>query len=91
MSRIAIIGGHGKIAMHLAEILTGGGHEVSSLFRNPNQSNDIEATGATPVVNTVTREDVAQVAALVLEKPETAGKFIQFNNGDTPIKEEVGS
>lgn len=213
MSRIAIIGGHGKIAMQLAEILTGGGHEVSSLFRNPDQSSDIEATGATPVVadiehlstdeiaglikghdavvwsagaggsgaeatyavdrdaairsmeaakqagvdryvmvsfigskkdhsipesdglfdyaqakaaaddylrgtdlswtilgpgmltgdrgtgrievapepavNKVTREDVARVAALVLEKPGTARKFIQFNNGDTPVKEAI--
>ncbi|WP_026536014.1 SDR family oxidoreductase [Arthrobacter sp. H14] len=215
MSRIAIIGGHGKVAMHLAEILTGGGHQVSSLFRNPDHSSDVEATGATPVVadlqqlsteeiagkikghdavvwsagaggsgadatyavdrdaairsmdaakragvdryvmvsfigsrkdhdipesdglfdyaqakaaaddylrgtdlswtilgpgmltedegtgrievapepagNKVSREDVARVAALVLEKPETAGKFIPFNNGETPIQDAIDS
>lgn len=215
MSRIAIIGGHGKVAMHLAELLTSGGHQVSSLFRNPDHSSDVEATGATPVIadveqlstdeiagrikghdavvwsagaggsgadatyavdrdaairsmdaakqagvdryvmvsfigsrndhsipendglfdyaqakaaaddylrgtglswtilgpgmltedqatgrieaaqepaeNKVTREDVARVAALVLEKPATAGKFIPFNNGDTPIKEAIAA
>ncbi|OZG29693.1 NAD-dependent dehydratase [Williamsia sp. 1138] len=50
MSRVAIIGGHGKIALQLAKILTGEGHEVSSLIRNPDQADDIKATGATPVI-----------------------------------------
>lgn len=50
MSRVAIIGGHGKIALKLAKKLTGEGHQVSSLIRNPDQSDDIKATGATPVI-----------------------------------------
>ncbi len=50
MSRVAIIGGHGKVALHLTKILTGQGHEVSSLFRNPDHSGDVEQAGATPVV-----------------------------------------
>lgn len=33
----------------------------------------------------VTRADVAGVAAAVLERPNTIGAFLQFNNGDTPI------
>ncbi len=50
MSRIAIIGGHGKVALELARILTSTGHQVSSFFRNPDHAADVSATGATPVV-----------------------------------------
>ncbi len=50
MSRIAIIGGHGQIAMHLSRILTSEGHEVSALFRNPDHATDVKQTGAKPVV-----------------------------------------
>ncbi|WP_026819464.1 SDR family oxidoreductase [Arthrobacter castelli] len=214
MSTIAIIGGHGKVAMHLARMLSDGGHQVSSLFRNPDHRSDVESTGATPVVadvehlstdeiaeliaghdavvwsagagasggtaatyavdrdaairsmdaaqnagvrryvmvsfigsrndhgipesealfdyaeakaaaddylrgtylewtilgpgmltedvgnglieaapepadNKISREDVARVAAFVLDKPETAGRFIAFNNGDTPIEDAI--
>src|SRR5690606_7782397 len=37
----------------------------------------------------VTRADVAAVVAAVLERPETAGRTIEFNNGDTPIAEAL--
>ncbi|MGZ8178950.1 SDR family oxidoreductase [Williamsia sp. SKLECPSW1] len=50
MSRIAIIGGHGKIAMQAATLLTGDGHQVSSVIRDPDQSEEITTTGATPIV-----------------------------------------
>ena len=50
MSRIAVIGGHGKVALHLSRILSGRGHQVSSLIRNPDHRADVEATGAVPVV-----------------------------------------
>ncbi|GAA2053121.1 SDR family oxidoreductase [Williamsia deligens] len=50
MSRIAIIGGHGKIALQAAQLLTDAGHQVSSVIRNPDQSDDITARGATPIV-----------------------------------------
>ena len=214
MSRIAIIGGHGQIAMHLSRILTSEGHEVTALFRNPEHATEVKQTGAKPVVadvehlttetiashikghdavvwsagagggnsartyavdrdaairsmdaakhagvnryvivsyhgarldhgvaeddgffayaeakaaaddylkkthldwtvlgpsrlttepatgniaigdggkSEVTREDVALVAAAVLELPTTVGKFIEFNNGDTPIKEALSN
>lgn len=39
----------------------------------------------------VTRDDVAQVAAEVLARPETIGKIINFNNGPTPIAEALGT
>jgi len=64
MSNIAIIGGHGKVALHLARILTDGSHTVGSLIRNPKQGADITAVGSTPViadVENLTTEQVAQV------------------------------
>ncbi|MGF9662235.1 SDR family oxidoreductase [Arthrobacter crystallopoietes] len=212
MPRIAIIGGHGKVALHLARILAAQGHEVSSLIRKPEDRADVEATGASAVLadvehltteelsealrghdavvwsagagggnpartyavdrdaairsmdaaaqagvgryvmvsyftsgtdhvpednpfrpyaeakaaadeylrgtsldwtilgpgrltlepgtgrievgeaaekGDVSREDVARVAAAVLERPETAGRFIAFNNGSTPIEDAL--
>jgi uncharacterized protein YbjT (DUF2867 family) len=50
MSRIVVIGGHGKVALHLARILTEGGDQVTSVFRNPDHTGDVAATGAHPVV-----------------------------------------
>jgi len=64
MSNIAIIGGHGKVALHLARILTDGSHTVGSLIRNPQQRADITAVGSTPViadVENLTTEQIAQV------------------------------
>ncbi|TYC97930.1 SDR family oxidoreductase [Arthrobacter echini] len=64
MSRVAIIGGHGKVALHLTKILTGQGHQVSSLFRNPDHSPEVEQAGATPVVADLaelSKEQMAEV------------------------------
>lgn len=66
MSRIAIIGGHGKIALQAAKLLTGDGHEVSSVIRDPEQSDDITAQGATPIVLDVEKastEDIVEKLA----------------------------
>lgn len=63
MSRIAIIGGHGKIALQAAKLLTGDGHQVSSVIRDPDQSDDITAHGATPIVLDVEKastEDIVE-------------------------------
>lgn len=51
--RIMIIGGHGKIALLAAPLLVRGGHEVTSVVRNPDHVADVEATGATAVVSDV--------------------------------------
>ncbi|WKR20319.1 SDR family oxidoreductase [Actinomyces israelii] len=53
MSRIAIIGGHGKVALLTAPLLVAAGHEVVSIIRDPAQADDITATGATPLVLSV--------------------------------------
>ncbi|ORA82133.1 SDR family oxidoreductase [Mycobacterium malmoense] len=44
MARIVVIGGHGKVALQLARILTERGDEVSSVFRNPDHSDDVAAS-----------------------------------------------
>ncbi len=65
MARIVIIGGHGKVALHLARILTERGDQVSSVFRNPDHSGDVAATGASPVVADIERLDTDALADLV--------------------------
>lgn len=65
MARIIVVGGHGKVALQLARILTQRGDQVSSVFRNPDQSDDVAATGATPVVADIERLDTNALADLV--------------------------
>lgn len=62
MSRVAIIGGHGKVALHLAKDLTANGHQVTSLFRNPEHTADVEATGAAAVVADVENLSTEEIA-----------------------------
>lgn len=55
MARIAIFGGHGKVALRLAPLLVARGHEVSSIIRNVDHRDEVAATGAAPVVADVER------------------------------------
>lgn len=63
MRKIVIIGGHGKVALHLARQLTARGDEVTSVFRNPEHESEVSATGARPVVLDVERSDTEALAA----------------------------
>jgi uncharacterized protein YbjT (DUF2867 family) len=65
MARIVLIGGHGKIALQLARILTDRGDEVSSVSRNPGHSDDVAATGANPVVADIEQLDTNALTELV--------------------------
>lgn len=65
MSRILIIGGHGKVALLLAPLLVERGDEVTSVIRNPDQSHDVAATGARPVVADVEALSVSELSALI--------------------------
>ena len=65
MSHIVIIGGHGKVALHLARIVTGHGHEALSVFRNPDHLEDVAATGAVPVVADIEDLDTDALADLL--------------------------
>jgi uncharacterized protein YbjT (DUF2867 family) len=65
MPRIIVIGGHGKVALQLARILTERGDEVTSVFRNPDHSDDVAATGAKPVPADIEQLDTTALAELL--------------------------
>jgi uncharacterized protein YbjT (DUF2867 family) len=65
MARVIVIGGHGKIALQLARILSERGDEVSSVFRNPEHSDDVAGTGAKPVVADIEQLDTNALANLL--------------------------
>jgi len=54
---VVIAGGHGKIALRLARLLSERGDRVRALIRNPDHAADVEAAGAEPVVCDMERED----------------------------------
>ena len=62
MSRIVIIGGHGKVALLTAPLLVAAGHDVVSVIRDPAQADDVAATGATPLVLSVEDAGVGELA-----------------------------
>ena len=59
---IAIAGGHGKIALRLARLLSERGDTARSLIRNPGHAGEIEAIGGEPVVCDLEHADDAEVA-----------------------------
>jgi uncharacterized protein YbjT (DUF2867 family) len=65
MARVIVIGGHGRVALQLARILTDRGDAVSSVFRNPDHSPDVAATGAEPVVADIEKLDTDALAGLL--------------------------
>jgi uncharacterized protein YbjT (DUF2867 family) len=65
MSRVIIVGGHGKVALLAAPLLVSDGHDVTSVVRNPEHVADVEATGATAAVLDVEHATTDQIAELV--------------------------
>jgi uncharacterized protein YbjT (DUF2867 family) len=65
MARIALIGGHGKVALLTAPILVAAGHDVVAVVRNPDHVGDVEATGAVARVLDVERLDDSGTEDLV--------------------------
>jgi uncharacterized protein YbjT (DUF2867 family) len=63
--RVAIAGGHGKIALHLARILSARGDQVVGLIRNPDQSDDLRTAGAEPAVVDLEHVGEDEVAAAI--------------------------
>jgi nucleoside-diphosphate-sugar epimerase len=60
--RIAIAGGHGHIGRLLSRRLAAAGHEPVALIRSADQSDDVSADGATPVVIDLEHTDDAALA-----------------------------
>jgi len=56
--RVLIAGAHGQTARRLTRMLVGDGHEVRGLVRKEEQTGDIEADGAEPVLVDLEAEEV---------------------------------
>ncbi|MFV0307450.1 MAG: NAD(P)H-binding protein [Desertimonas sp.] len=65
MSRLLLIGGHGKVAMLTSPLLTVAGHTVDAVIRNPDHAPAVAATGAGAVVADVERMDLDALTRLV--------------------------
>jgi uncharacterized protein YbjT (DUF2867 family) len=62
---VAIAGGHGQIALHLARTLSSRGDSVRSLIRNPDHADDIRQAGAEPVICDLEDSDEAEIASAI--------------------------
>ncbi len=65
MARIAVIGAHGKIALHLLPLLAAEDHQVSAVVRNPDHVAEVQASGAKGVVADVETMDTAALTDLL--------------------------
>ena len=65
MSRVLIIGGHGKIALRLAPLLVERGDVVTSVIRNPDHEDEVAATGAVPLIADVEHLDTEGLTSLL--------------------------
>ncbi|MFF8429709.1 SDR family oxidoreductase [Streptomyces sp. NPDC016566] len=61
--RIVIAGGHGQIALRLERLLSARRDDVAGIIRNAEQSDDLRATGAEPVLLDLESASVEEVAA----------------------------
>lgn len=62
MAHYTIIGGHGKIALRAEKLLSEHDDSITAVIRNPDQSADVEAAGADPLVLDVESADVDALA-----------------------------
>ncbi|PYY45475.1 NAD(P)H-binding protein [Curtobacterium sp. MCBD17_023] len=65
MSNVIILGGHGRVALLTAQLLTARGDTVSSVIRKAEQQDDVRATGGEPVVADIEQLDIAGLTDLV--------------------------
>jgi len=77
--RIAIAGGHGKIALILQKLLSDAGHEAVGLIRNPEQAGDLLVAGGIPVVL-----DLEQISAETLAADLAGVDAVVFAAGAGP-------
>lgn len=65
--RIAIAGGHGKVALILSRVLTQRGHAVLGIMRNPDHAAEVAATGAQPLVLDLEQAGTDDLAAALAD------------------------
>jgi uncharacterized protein YbjT (DUF2867 family) len=63
--RVAIAGGHGKIARRLTHLLRTRGDDVVSLIRNPDHADDVRSDGGEPVVCDLEAASADEVAEAI--------------------------
>ncbi|WP_382307778.1 SDR family oxidoreductase [Herbiconiux sp. UC225_62] len=66
--KIAIAGGHGKIALLTTKLLAASGHEVWGIVRNPAHAADIEAAGGHALVLDLEQSDSERLAGELASK-----------------------
>lgn len=62
---VLILGGHGKVALHLAPMLVARGDRVDAVIRDPDQAGAVRATGAHPIVSDLEDADGEELASLI--------------------------
>lgn len=60
--KVAIVGGHGQIALRLTTLLSANGHEVIGLIRNPDHAGDVRTHGGDPWVVDLEHSHSGEVA-----------------------------
>lgn len=65
MSKVIIVGAHGKVARLAAPRLVAAGHEVTGVIRKEEQSDAIRETGAEPLVADVEHASTDEIARVV--------------------------
>jgi uncharacterized protein YbjT (DUF2867 family) len=63
--RVAIAGGHGKIALRLTRRLAARSEPVLSLIRNPDHAGDVRAHGGEPVLCDLEQATVPEIASAI--------------------------
>jgi uncharacterized protein YbjT (DUF2867 family) len=63
--KVALAGGHGKIALRLARLLAQRGDEVRSIIRKAEQSDDVREAGAEPVLADLEKASANEAAEAV--------------------------
>ena len=79
MTRVAIVGGHGKIARLLIPLLVDAGHQPVALVRNPDYSAELEALGAEVGIL-----DIEQEGADAFAEAFTGADAVVFAAGGGP-------
>lgn len=65
MSRIIIIGGHGKVALLLTPLLSGRGDDVTSVVRKQEHLEEVAMAGGAPVLADIETMDTDALASLI--------------------------
>ncbi|KQQ00657.1 MULTISPECIES: SDR family oxidoreductase [unclassified Rathayibacter] len=63
MTRVAVIGAHGKIGQRILHLLYDAGHESVGVVRNPDHAEDIIRLGSEPLVHDLESSSAADLAA----------------------------